>query len=725
MKIYRQDNGEAFDLPPDFNPDKEWNNPMMSDYGAQTIPVSLPMTNKNKRLTGFPGMLSLENKPDHKIRVIVADKGVQRLGTMILNSSTGDMSIGYDEGDAYSKMSEIKLKDTTNQVWRPSLIVDNVVSIGVEAYWGVASQIYRGVSSIQDFFLFPVLLKREESQGKIYYTILNAIEEGPLTELRPLRGKMAFQQSVLIDGAEKVMTFPRNYGIAPFFKLHKLIDIVCTYLGYKLVENVIETHDDLKRIAVLHNCMDCGCKDSIPYSLLMPDCTISELFDAIKNRFGAVCFFDGATMTARIRLIKDIISDTDRIDISSFVDEYSVEFEKPKHVVLTVSNSLDQTETQKETLEDFAKKHFSLCNRQADNSSFISKNIINLRQRLNTGDFYKMKSVTDQHEFYRVSSNMFAWEKTEKDLDKQEYSAVDESVATFCEDQNRLINDNYERTFIEQIVMPYYSVGAYHATTTIRGAGDAKDEKTEETPLAFAYYCGQAKATDPNLHLGYYYGSTQAYDNQGYVRERQSGIYPAGEDGLFLEYWKEYDAMLRHSNHQYIVTAHIPYSVFSRLQLYKPIVLYGQPCIIERITQAGEKYELTLRSISLKTPYDLDNEQSIPQMSKQMYYWKYFNDEATTTQSIIDQTVEDAKQGGLLTITLLGVDELSKESPNENEFTYIPPPTDDKSRYTLKYNKQIKVRMTAWNGHGSVNLDETRSFQYDAGVQSIYDPGEA
>lgn len=725
MKIYRQDTGEAFDLPVDFNPDKEWNNPLMSEYGAQTIPVTIPMTNKNKRLTGFPAMLSLENKPDQKIRVIVEDKGIQRLATMILNSSTGDMSVGFDEGDAYSKMSEIKLKDTTLYEWLPMHGDTEFINSGVGAFWGSMTQIYRNSGGNKDFYAFPVLLKREENAGKRYYTIINAIEEGSLSEIRPLRGRMAYQQTVLIDGSEKTITFPKNYGIAPFLRLYRLLDIVCTYMGYDLVENAIETHDDLKRIAVLHNCMDCGCKDYVPYSLLMPDCTISELFEAIKNRFGAICYFDGTTMTARIRLIKDIISDTDRIDISAYADEYSVEFEKPKHVVLSVSNSLENTETQKETFDKFAKKHFNLCNKQVDSTSFASKNIINLRQRLNTGDYYKMKSATNKHEFFRVSSNMFAWEKTEKELNKEEFSAVDESVTTFCEDVNRLVEPGSDWSFLNDIVMPFYSVGPKNVTTTLRGCGDAKDDDSEETPLAFAYYCGQARtATVQDLKLGYFYGSTQPYDNQGITKIRKAGLYPAGADGLFMEYWKDYDAMLRHSNHKYIVTANIPYSVFSRIQLYKPIVLHGQPCLIERITQAGEKYELTLRSISLKKPYDLDEEQSIPVMNKQTYYWQYWNDEQAVTDGIVNQVIEEAKDGGNNTVELRGVDTLSKESPVENEFSFVPPPQDSNATYILKYKKRINVRMMVFNGHGSSGRTVERSFEYSAGVRSVYDPNE-
>ncbi|MGL4326339.1 MAG: hypothetical protein ACRCS7_02545, partial [Tannerellaceae bacterium] len=677
MKILSAKAGEYFDLSTDSVFDFDYYNPIFSEDGSQSMPIDLPATKKNKRLLGYPDQICLLNKPALKEKVIVEDKGVQRQGTMVLLDASGSVSIGFDSGDAYTSMQRLKLNefkglpDYSPGYYDP---ITGVYESGINAYCNKMRRYYDGTESHTDFAVFPLLLKREVNADKVYYTILNDVERGDLSVIRPLKGLNQYTEQAIVDSNVLNMTYPKGYSLAPFFRLHTVLRLALKSIGYEVNQNVFETDSSLSKLCVLHNVMDAGCKlqelDKINYSTWMPDCSIADLLDAIRARFGAYVFFDSNTMTASVRLIRDIIRSPAACDLTAYIDTIDISFDAPKRLVLTASGSMDLNDVEKDTMFDFASKYNNMCNRQEEQFCFNPGRILNLRYRKATGEYYKFRKVVAADVstlMYRVSSNSFGYNTGEVDFEAVSLTATDELCATFKEDDNLLKTmvspvQNYKME--NDIMMPFYSVDPKHIATSFRGSGDAEKEDTT-TPLSFAYYAGRAK-NYAGVPIGLYYATTRAWDNQGQNKIVDSGLHFDGDDGLFQAYWKEYDAMLRHANFLVDCRMSIPYSIYLNLKMYNIVLIHGQRCLIEKISTEGDMYNVKLRAVDPRQPNNLETEQSPAKMEYQKYYWRFVNYYDADVAAYADALKTEL---GATRYTIEDVFE--KVEPQEHMFAYI------------------------------------------------------
>lgn len=644
MIIYKKETGEAFDLPGEFNLEVEYNNPIFSDNGSQSIPVTLPMTKKNRRMLGYPDVMESSKNPEFKTEVIVDTEGMQKVGTMVLLDSKGSVSIGFDDGDAYSRIKKLKLKDLKNLPFyrgtslsseRNKAYLEHQVDLLIAKFKDMMES---DVQTDPDYRLFPVLLDRSEVDNKVYYKTINKFTLDRANSKVVLKGAANYTEDTVENGAVSQMRYVKGYSLAPFLLIHRVIDFAMSEIGYTIKENIFKTDKSLSRLCVLHNCMDPICKGYLDFKDLMPDCTIAELIDTLKARFGAIFYFDSNEKTVTIRLIKDTINSTEKVDITSYVKTVDTTFEQPKHLKLTCNRDFESAQTQCDTREEFANTHANMCNHRSEGNSFIKVNGLNLRLRKATGMFYKTKGRTPDSSngstiaYYPISSNAFDYDRNEKELESIDFSASDQTAQSFIEDKLLLNAPETHPTGVEYyMLLPYYQCGTKHVITAYTGTENSVD--ATNTPLSLVYYGGVGRfrieeGRYPPTYK-YHYATNQYYDNRGEGQVGgvvEAGLHYAGEHGLFIKYWTEFDAMLRYSFHLHECKAVIPFNAFRNIKMENPVILNGQSCLIESIKQNNDTYEVNLRTIKPKqsSNYNLINDQAqrLREVEdEQKYYW--------------------------------------------------------------------------------------------------------
>lgn len=737
MRIIDRITGDIYDVMPEDIIEKEMNSPVFSDTGSMSLPFRLAPTVKNRSLLGYPDMFALTTKANVKRDVILDEDGLHTCATMCLidaNEEEYNVTVGFNDGDAYNKMQNVKLTEMNIPKWFPQIFVqagpDYFDSLeGVNAMCHIAQKWMNGSYNYDDDFrIFPVLIQRDvdEQTKKVYYTMQNELVEGDIFTTRPLLGASTFKKTVYQDSEECEITFIKGYSIAPYWRVYRVLDKIVRFLGYEIDYNVFESDTDLNKLCVLHNVMDACCVDEIDINKLLPDCTITDFIEALNVRFGAYLFFDSQTLKVRIDLLSNIFKKAAKTDLTNYVSTKRITFATPSYLSLTASSSLELTSPEVDTYEEFARKHNHICNAQEEGLTFSNTKIINMRYRRATGEYYMMRKVVAAGtlgEFYRVSSNCFDYNKQEKDYEEVSKSSPDEFVATFSEDKDKLVNAGVpiELPFVAKLLMPYYSATAKHINTIYRGSGESEEDGSD-TPIAFAFYRG--KAVNYNgANLGYSYASTQAYDNMG-KNKVGVGLHFAGEDGLFEAYWKDYDAMLRHSNHEIECEMALPFAVFRSLRMDEPVIFHGKRCLIASIKQSGDNYTVKLNTMDPLTPNELASEQAIPVMKKQEYYWSSVNyedaDTAAEVEKIRKRYTNEAE--GISCEVTYKVK--SKEVPTNDDFKYVAMPSKTDEEFIVKYKKVLDVTVTIYNSHAGNNKYFDQTMYYRAGLRSVYNPTE-
>ena len=97
-----------------------------------------------------------------------------------------------------------------------------------------------------------------------------------------------------------------------------------------------------------------------------------------------------------------------------------------------------------------------------------------------------------------------------------------------------------------------------------------------------------------------------------------------GEDGLFIRFWREYDAMLRHANRTVEIELNLSAQQKLTMDFASPISISGQNLLIDSLRYvlptASSSSTAVLRPLRLQEPYDLDAEQLVP-VIEQAYKW--------------------------------------------------------------------------------------------------------
>ena len=171
-----------------------------------------------------------------------------------------------------------------------------------------------------------------------------------------------------------------------------------------------------------------------------------------------------------------------------------------------------------------------------------------------------------------------------------------------------------------------------------------EDSESEETPLSFAFsFVGTANCGYPfgsSLSVGPSGDNVRFYDGT----EHKISLLFQFENGLFVNFWKGYDAVLRHSFNQIEANILLPIHSIAKIDLLNTVSLCGQILLPDSLSYSLPANKivpvnLMLRTLRLIEPYNLDEEHYIPNFGNTLYIWEF---RSTDIESMMEKEKERA-----------------------------------------------------------------------------------
>jgi len=265
ITIRKIEGGEIFDLPADYVIEAEKNNPLFQNKGSQTVPVNFPATGKNNRLLNFPARIDRSQRQEGTIGVIVETGSVQQKGLLSVNSASAKIitaNIGYDESEMYSVMKDMLLRDMPI-LNDPKFLINfggNNTNAKVDSMLAHLTAVMKQEIETE-YYLFPIIVKKEtvdlgEGENQIYLEIINEVDlnfdaSQPITNYSQL---LALQNRTITryeNSQEIQLSAPKGYGVSPFLKTYRILEIIFENFGFTITDNPFKEHRQLKKLVTL------------------------------------------------------------------------------------------------------------------------------------------------------------------------------------------------------------------------------------------------------------------------------------------------------------------------------------------------------------------------------------------------------------------------------------------------------------------------------------------
>lgn len=592
------------DLGGDFTVQIDEKSPVMNDRGSQTVPVTVPCTGNNAKITGFAHRLDMGVKPMNEDQACTVLDGVYKRTGKINIVSAGKkegitLNIGFDNSEAYSAWKAKKL---------------NAITLPVKEYSSVNSlcahlqQVLGGYQT--DYAVFQIMTGNDSKDNQSYPKYLNYIT--PVSEGSKVY-KLRYQartETFLVNGTPTAVTLPEGYGVTAFLYVWRVLELVFSEFGYTITENPFKTDKQLYNLVILNNAADCCVKGKLSYADLMPDCTVEDFLNALYVRFGLVYNVSSDTKTATLRLIRDIVDDVPDIDLSrSLTDEPLITYETARQMKLSAKTSFTGAAPSVERFEDYLKDQEVARLARVD----VSQRVIHLNYEETTGRWFKWDE--DNKRLTYSSSSFFSWDRKSDSIEDNELTSDDE-----CVPMDFAPND---------ILSPQYLADYVHRYTYLKTSSNNDDEDSEkvETPLSFVF------AFTSSQNSKYPFGSVLPYTSEGEEVILKDGskhtisLLFQYKNGLFINFWKKYDAIIRHSFNQVEANTLLPVHQLMSMDILTPVALRGQYLLFDGLSYSlpANKIvpvDLTLRTLRLIAPYNLDEEHFIKDFGSTLYVWK-------------------------------------------------------------------------------------------------------
>lgn len=665
------------DLGGDFTVQIDEKSPVMNDRGSQTVPVTVPVTANNAGITGFAHRLDMGAKPMNEDQACTVLDGVYKRTGKINIVSAGKkegitLNIGFDNSEAYSAWKAKKL---------------NAITLPVKEYSSVNSlcahlqQVLGGYQT--DYAVFQIMTGNDSDDNQSYPKYLNYItpvsEGSKVYQLR----YQARTETFLVNGTPTAVTLPEGYGVTAFLYVWRVLELVFSEFGYTITENPFKTDKELSNLVILNNAADCCVKGKLSYADLMPDCTVEEFLNALYVRFGLVYNVSSDTKTATLRLIRDIVDDVPDIDLSrSLTDEPLITYETARQMKLSAKTSFTGAAPSVERFEDYLKDQEVARLAKVD----ITKRVIHLNYEETTGRWFKWDE--DNKRLTYSSSSFFSWDRKTDNTEDNELTSDDE-----CVPMDFAPND---------ILSPQYLADYVHRYTYLKTSSNNDDEDSEkvETPLSFVF------AFTSSQNSNYPFGSVLPYTSEGEGVILKDGskhtisLLFQYKNGLFINFWKKYDAIIRHSFNQVEANVLLPVHQLMSMDILTPVALRGQHLLFDGLSYSlpANKIvpvDLTLRTLRLIAPYNLDEEHYIKDFGSILYVWKLVRNTQAEVQ-------ENKKQEVLNYLTGLGFTIENERywtitdgfiNPDTDDYIIENPPTSENDMLTRDYQFQLRVNI--------------------------------
>lgn len=674
-------NGETLDLPSGFSMEIEDTNPIFNDRGSQSLPATVPATRRNIRLLDAPHRIENNtdpNLPEREAEVIAGAyirKGVVNL-TEASRKEGFTMNIGFDNSTAYMKWQKKKLNKLDNlPVYTPM----EGQGTDVERLLQDLFDIYKNPSPHSNpFAVFPLAVHKEKVDGKgTYLEILNLVNTN---ETGLFNGNV--RNRVMNNEVVRV-TVPSGYAVSPFVRVWKVIELAFQDLGVTLTYNLFKTDTELSRLVVLNNCADAACTGSIKYSDILPDCTVSEFFNALWVRFGVVYNVDYDRKTVRLELLKDILKSNVPGDLGQYIADYSkVEYQERQYVKLSAGTSIEDAAPATDRLEDFLRgidgdvaggagvedwtndgstdypdwdgdymdgyyddydpDRDGWDDPDPDNPDYGDRDDYDdpdytrsapakqredtpplvarhLAREFVTGKWWKLDNYNNKT--IEKSSAFFNW-----DPQPEGCTAVDMASQDECVPIGDFRHPHHAGGDTFDGYIPLYLFGSRHFHSSIKGSDEK--ESGDTTPLAFLFAYTVKQKTIGRLNGETEYGQIMKLDDG---TSPKLSLYFHYKGGLYDTFWIKYDELLRHNNRSVEVKARMDVKNLRALDMLSPYSMGGARVLLDTMTYtmpSGKSVQVDLKLRVIQTQgngyYNFSEEFDIPDFAAPGRHLQWF-----------------------------------------------------------------------------------------------------
>ncbi|KAA6348480.1 hypothetical protein EZS27_004080 [termite gut metagenome] len=351
--------------------DIERTNPILSDQGSKSLPFRIERTAKNNFLLGFP------SKYERKYQYPLKQDVNVRLGRMNENATMEILSVSdkiesvlyLGESSFYNRIRETKLTTVFEGVERNFYpkSMDRETRIGLIVQM-LEQMMFSSPDYSGDFTIFPIAADCEVLPNQLSHSGLSpaakALRKNVINDIIRystggnlyLRAHSSYTYN---DDQGVQITLPPGYGVTIFLRFRYILRKIFDYFGLTLEQNVFDTDSTLKKCCVLNNTMDALMPGYFIESQLVPDCTVNEFLDVVREGINADFYVNVEEKTARLVLFDDILSAEPDMDLTGYLSKEfdGIAFSTPKQVSLTINKNLPLTATSTETLYEFQSKY--------------------------------------------------------------------------------------------------------------------------------------------------------------------------------------------------------------------------------------------------------------------------------------------------------------------------------------------------------------------------------
>lgn len=357
MKIVHIPTGEAYQLSPDTCLEVERTNLFFNEYGEQTLPVTLPDTPLNRRLTGNPEQLANLERPSTDIECTITDGEyfcTCRQAVLGARRNEGITTTFYmNEGSFLSRLQRTPLTDVFGSETVPGV---QTVEQGIAWCWSLRT------NTDPNFSIFPTIVEMDGERR-----VLNAMAEmeadgTPLNNGRTVTGLYnAWSRTEQVDG--RTISLTPGYYITPFIRCTYVLRRVFAYFGYELLEGFFDKTPPFNGMVFINTTMDTLVNGDILLAHLVPDCLCSDLIDLFRKKFCCEFIPDEAARTVAVRFFNELLDEKPQVDLTFFMDGHpSVEYATRRQLKLSSATSLTDC-TSFDSLKELKEKYpTAYCN---------------------------------------------------------------------------------------------------------------------------------------------------------------------------------------------------------------------------------------------------------------------------------------------------------------------------------------------------------------------------
>jgi len=544
MKIIHS-SGEAYDLLPDTEIELTRYNSFFHEYGEQSVPISLPASEKNLTLLENPHRGDGKKKPtlrlDARIQASTYDINARQVILSARGKGNIETSFYLNEGAFYERIKDVRL----HEIFADKRIVFSSITEAIDFMHSLI------VNTDTRFACHQVVTDKH---------VLNEFSG------KRADGFAAFKREVetvdIID--DKQIAVPPGFFITPFPKVKHLLQEILSHFGYTLNSSFLDNMP-FSNMCLLNDNIDTIVNNRIDYIDIVPDVTVSD-FLYLLRKFNMEIIPDEKHKRVSIVHFDEMLDNPAEADITSnviselafnFTNEYKQLKLSSEHLrvpaeIYSFNPSQQAVSTNQEIesipLSQVVNKFPTAYIRREDNA-LIRNGVF--------GDKFLTEIVGNLSNSYYDGGTLLPEEKTFPDVIPDVFSSLYDSQYVF-------------------MTYPYVGKGrALHSTIVM--SDETQDQTSEagdlKPMLCFSYRDDYYK---------YDIGTLSNYDWTG-ERLWDYSLAWNGADGIFEKFWRKRDDLLRNAMNSMEAELLLSETQKQSLSALRRVIVKNQPYLISEL----------------------------------------------------------------------------------------------------------------------------------------------